>query len=229
MNRVLACRSCLALRLQAYLTRRLANRECFRRRAGGPWMRSNGGRHFASPRPRTRTGAATARRQAGVLAPAANVARLVPSVPAAFNVKSQRFAEPQVFSIDACGLQRGDVQKYIRTARVVPDETEAAVGLPHFQSACSHRDLFSLRLQPQLYRPTDQIKLRRLAIFLNGSLSVLALRRTAKVVRFRALAMVSTLFALRTSARSSLSRSGVQGRRGVPVISPSPSTRAPEA
>ena len=68
----------------------------------------------------------------------------------------------------------------------------------------------------------DQISLRSLAIFLNGSLSVFALRRTAKVVRFRALAIVSTLFALRTSARSSLSRSGVQGRRGVPVISPSP-------
>ena len=63
--------------------------------------------------------------------------------------------------------------------------------------------------------------LRRLAIFLNGSLSVLALRRTAKVVRFRALAIVSALLALKTSSRSSLSRSGVQGRRGVLVISPS--------
>ena len=82
-----------------------------------------------------------------------------------------------------------------------------------------------LRLQPQLYCLRIKISLRRLAIFLNGSLSVFALRRTAKVVRFRALAMVSTLFALRTSARSSLSRSGVQGRRGVPVISPSPSAR----
>ena len=49
-----------------------------------------------------------------------------------------------------------------------------------------------------------------------------ALRRTAKTVRFRALAIVSTLFALRTSARSCLSCSGVQGARGVPVISPSP-------
>jgi hypothetical protein len=51
---------------------------------------------------------------------------------------------------------------------------------------------------------------------------VLALRRTAKVVRFRALAIFSALLALKTSSRSSLSRSGVQGRRGVPVISPSP-------
>jgi hypothetical protein len=50
---------------------------------------------------------------------------------------------------------------------------------------------------------------------------VLALRRTAKVVRFRALAIVSVLLALKTSSRSSLSRSGVQGRRGVLVISPS--------
>jgi len=55
--------------------------------------------------------------------------------------------------VDACGLQRGDVQKYIRTARVVLDETEAAVGLPYFQSACSHRDLFPLRLQPELQAP----------------------------------------------------------------------------
>src|SRR5260370_9726783 len=57
-------------------------------------------------------------------------------------------------------------------------------------------------------RALDQISLRSLAIFLNGSLSMFALRRTAKVVRSRALAIVSTLFALRTSARSSLSCSG---------------------
>ena len=43
-----------------------------------------------------------------------------------------------------------------------------------------------------------------------------ALRRTAKVVRFRASAIVSTLFALRTGVRSFLSYSGVQGARGVP-------------
>src|SRR5260370_35771078 len=81
---------------------------------------------------------------------------------------------------------------------------------------------FGFHLQPQLYRPADQIKLRCLAIFLNGSLSVFALRRTAKVVRFRASGIVSTLFAFRTSARSFLSCSGVQGARGVPFISPSP-------
>src|SRR6202795_2427177 len=102
-------------------------------------MRSPGGPLLRSPKPknsrRRRYGAAAS----GRLAPAANVARLGPSVTAPFNVKSQRFAEPQVIRIDACGLQRADVQKYIRTARVVPDETEAAVGLPHFQGACSHR------------------------------------------------------------------------------------------
>ncbi|SRR5712692_7879546 len=75
-------------------------------------------------------------------------------------------------------------------------------------------------------RRPDQISLRCLAIFLNGSLSVFALRRTAKVVRFRTSAIVSTLFALRTSDRSFLSCSGVQGaRRGVPFISPSPSAQ----
>jgi hypothetical protein len=82
-----------------------------------------------------------------------------------------------------------------------------------------------LQLQPELDKAADQICPRCLAIFLNGSLSVFALRRIAKLVRFRALAMVSTLFALRTSARSSWSRSGIQGRRGVPVICPSPPSR----
>jgi hypothetical protein len=82
-----------------------------------------------------------------------------------------------------------------------------------------------LQLQPELDKTADQICPRCLAIFLNGSRSVFALRRIAKLVRFRVLAMVSTLFALRTSARSSLSRSGVQGRRGVPVICPSPPSR----
>ena len=84
----------------------------------------------------------------------------------------------------------------------------------------AHRIHF--RLQPQRYKPADQISLRCLAIVLNGILSVFALRCTAKVVRFRASAIVSTLFALRTSARSFLSCSGVQGARGVPFISPSP-------
>ena len=69
-------------------------------------------------------------------------------------------------------------------------------------------------------RSHGQIGLRRLAIFLNGSLSAPALRRTAKVVRFRSLAIISALHALKTSSRSSLSRSGVQGRRGVLFISP---------
>jgi hypothetical protein len=64
-----------------------------------------------------------------------------------------------------------------------------------------------------------QGQMRRLAIFFNGSLSALALRRTAKVVRFRALAIISVAHALKTRSRSSLSRSGVQGCRGVLFIS----------
>src|ERR1700680_3340476 len=76
----------------------------------------------------------------------------------------------------------------------------------------------SFRLSAQL----DQIILRCVAIFLNVSLRVLALRRTATVVRFRASAIVSTLFALRTSALSFLSSSEVQGARGLTIISPSP-------
>src|SRR6266481_2786332 len=84
---------------------------------------------------------------------------------------------------------------------------------------------FGFHLQPQALQAVGSNQpWRRLAIFLNGSLSVFALRRTAKVVRFRASAIVSTLFAFRTSARSFLSCSGVQGARGVPVISSSPST-----
>jgi hypothetical protein len=92
-----------------------------------------------------------------------------------------------------------------------------------YSKSCSGPSLFSL-FEPKLNQAgADQISLRSLAIFLNGSLSVLALRRTAKMVRFRALAIVSALLALKTSSRSSVSRSGVQGRRGVPVIFPAPS------
>ncbi len=83
--------------------------------------------------------------------------------------------------------------------------------------------LISSPSAPALLLAGGSNQLRRLAIFLNGSLSVFALRRTAKVVRFSTPAIVSTLFALRTSDRSFLSCSGVQGARGVPFISPSPS------
>jgi len=38
------------------------------------------------------------------------------SVTAAFNVKSQALAEPQIHGIDAYGLQRANVHKYIRAA-----------------------------------------------------------------------------------------------------------------
>ena len=74
------------------------------------------------------------------------------------------------------------------------------------------------RKPPEALQGRGQIGLRRLAIFLNGSLSAPALRRTANVVRFRALAIISALH-VKTRSRSSLSRSGVQGCRGVLFIS----------
>jgi hypothetical protein len=69
----------------------------------------------------------------------ANVARLGPSVTAAFNVKSQPLAFPDVVWIDARRLKRAYVEKHIRTAGVVCDEAVATLGIPHFQGACSHR------------------------------------------------------------------------------------------
>src|ERR1700676_5226441 len=105
-------------------------------------MSSPGGPVLRSPKPknsrRRRYGAAAS----GRLAPAANVARLGPSVTAPFNVKSQRFAEPQGIRIDACGLQRADVQKYIRTARVVLDETQTPAALSTFQKGRWPRAFF---------------------------------------------------------------------------------------
>src|ERR1700733_8124610 len=68
-----------------------------------------------------------------------------------------------------------------------------------------------------------QRQMRRLAIFFNGSLSALALPRTAKVVRFRALAIISVAHALKTRSRNSLSRSDVQGRSWRTFHFPSPS------
>jgi hypothetical protein len=100
----------------------------------------------------------------------------------------------------------------------------ALIASPPFLQVLSVSPSSFLQLRPELDKAADQI-CRELAIFLSGSLSVFALRRIAKLVRFRVLAMVSTLFELRTSARSSLSRSGVQGRRGVPVICHSPPSR----
>ena len=85
----------------------------------------------------------------------ANVAGPSPSVTAAFNVESQPLAELHAEKIDACRLKRAEVQKYIRTAGVILDETEAALGIPHFQSSGSHSVLFSLRLQPQLDQAAD--------------------------------------------------------------------------
>jgi hypothetical protein len=69
---------------------------------------------------------------------AANVAGPDLSLTGAFNVKGQALALPDVVWIDARRLQRADVQKDIRTAGVVSDETESAIGIPHFQGPGSH-------------------------------------------------------------------------------------------
>src|SRR5258707_12220151 len=55
--------------------------------------------------------------------------------------------------IDARGLQCGDVQKSVRAAGVVSDETVTAFGIPHFQFSGRHRVLFPLRLQPSTCGP----------------------------------------------------------------------------
>src|SRR6202047_3497522 len=77
----------------------------------------------------------------------ANVAGPRPSVTGAFYVESQPLAFPDFVRIDARRLQRADVEKHIRTAGVVCDETVAALGIPHFQGSRSHRALFPLRLR----------------------------------------------------------------------------------
>jgi hypothetical protein len=68
----------------------------------------------------------------------ANVAGPRLSVTGAFYVESQPLAFPDVVRIDARRLQRADVEKHIRTAGVVCDETVATLGIPHFQGSCSH-------------------------------------------------------------------------------------------
>src|SRR5271168_3647174 len=62
----------------------------------------------------------------------------------ALNIERQSIALAHVVRIDACGLQRGDVEKNIRTAGIVSDETEAAASVPHFQYAGCH----SISLSP---------------------------------------------------------------------------------
>lgn len=49
-------------------------------------------------------------------------------------------------SFPACsfpGLQPADVQKHVRAAGIVCDEAITALGVPHFQSSCSHTVLVS--------------------------------------------------------------------------------------
>src|ERR1700730_12601377 len=79
---------------------------------------------------------------------AANVAGPLPSVPSAFNVESQPLAFPDVVRIDARRLQRADVEKHIRTAGVVRDETVATRDIPHLQGSCSHCAHFPFAFSP---------------------------------------------------------------------------------
>src|SRR5260221_1468617 len=81
---------------------------------------------------------------------AANVGGPGLSLTSAFNVERQPLAELHAEKIDACRLKHAEVQKYIRTARVVLDESEAAIGIPHFQGSGSHSVLFPLRLRPSV-------------------------------------------------------------------------------
>jgi len=50
-------------------------------------------------------------------------------------------------------LRPPSVQKYVRAAGVVSDETVTAFGIPHFQFSGRHRVLFPLRLQPSTCGP----------------------------------------------------------------------------
>jgi hypothetical protein len=74
------------------------------------------------------------------------------SLTGAFNVKSQPVAFPDVVWIDACRLKGADMQKHIRTAGVVCDETEAAIGIPHFQYSGSHCLYFPFTFSPSSTR-----------------------------------------------------------------------------
>src|SRR5664280_1186119 len=87
-----------------------------------------------------------------------NVAGPQLSLTGAFNVESQALALPHVVWIDARGLQRADVKKYIRAPGVVSDETEAAVGIPHFQGSGSHRSISPSPSAPALGCATEPPK-----------------------------------------------------------------------
>ena len=57
-----------------------------------------------------------------------NIAGPSLSLTSAFNIETKPLAELHAEKIDACRLKRAEVQKYIRTAGVILDETEAALG-----------------------------------------------------------------------------------------------------
>jgi hypothetical protein len=91
----------------------------------------------------------------------------------------------------------------------------------------------SLALKPQPYKPKGHLKTGSSlaaqllgSTFRNGSLSLLARRRTASGIRLSNLAIASTLLAPRIRSRSLFSSSGVHGGVGVAFISPSPLARS---
>src|ERR1700686_2423607 len=86
----------------------------------------------------------------------ANVGGPRPAVTGALDVESQPLAFPDAVWIDARRLQRADVEKYIRTAGVVCDETVATLSIPHFQGSGGH--LFSLRLQAGALRRNSRTR-----------------------------------------------------------------------
>jgi hypothetical protein len=109
----------------------------------------------------------------------ANVAGPRLSVTGAFYVESQPLAFPDVVWIDARRLLRADVEKHIRTAGVVCDETVATIGIPHFQGSCSHRALFLLCPQPDLDKPADGFEAAGLIRLLGRPCGKAAARRIA--------------------------------------------------
>ena len=58
--------------------------------------------------------------------------------PRAGDFEREPVANPNLFGIYSCGLKIIDVQKHIRTARVVCDKSEATVSLPHFKFSNAH-------------------------------------------------------------------------------------------
>src|ERR1035437_5166821 len=93
--------------------------------------------YFASPRPRTRMGGATARRATRrQMSRPLHVAGFCLSVARAADVISQRIADLKGVWIDVRFLQRRGVQIHIGAASIILNEAEAARSIPHLQFSC---------------------------------------------------------------------------------------------